>query len=58
MDAYKITFLEDECNVPGSNQGDTENKWSVIYIFLLLGYVTIILLVHFGYEMVTSQRNA
>ena len=26
--------------------------------FLLLGYVTIIPLVHFGYEMVTSQRNA
>ena len=33
MDAYKITFLEDESNVAGSNQGDIENKWSVIYIF-------------------------
>ena len=33
MDAYKITFLEDESNVAGSSQGDTENKWSVIYIF-------------------------
>ena len=32
MDAYKITFLEDESNVAGSSQGDTENKWSVIYI--------------------------
>ena len=58
MDAYKITFLEDESNVAGSNQGDTENKWSIIYIFLLLGYVTIIPLVHFGYEMVNSQRNS
>ena len=33
MDAYKITFLEDEWNVAGSNQGDTENKWSVTYTF-------------------------
>ena len=58
MDAYKITFLEDESNVAGSSQGDTENKWSVIYIFLLPGYVTIIPLMHFGYEMVNSQQNA
>ena len=35
MDAYKITFLEDESNVAGSSQGDTENKWSVIYIFFV-----------------------
>ncbi|XP_027048123.1 testis-specific gene 10 protein-like [Pocillopora damicornis] len=27
IDAYKITFLEDESNVAATSQGDAENKW-------------------------------